>query len=91
MNMSMIAVLLAVVALAIAIYAAAKWFLPIPQAAVTGLPQIKLDATAALASAQTNADSIDTINEQLGVVDTATTGFSTLAATAVTPHFPVAL
>lgn len=88
---TIIAILLALVAIAIAIWLLVKAYQPIAKADVTGLTDIEDIAILANTRSLNNATNIDAINEQLGVVDAATTGFSALATDPVTPAFPQTL
>lgn len=85
---TIIAILLALVAIALAIWLLVKAYQPIAKEDVTDLTKIEDIAILANTRSLTNKTNIDAINEQLGVVDAATTGFSALASSKVTPEFP---
>lgn len=88
---TIIAILLALVAIGLAIWLLVKAYTPIKKADVEGLSDIEDLATLANTRALNTIDNVDAINEQLGVVDAATTSFSALASAAVTPPFPITL
>jgi hypothetical protein len=86
-----IAVILAVLAIALAAFALFKIYGAFPMSHVTGLEDLKTLVTSVNVKATNNAANIASINKQLGVVDDATTSFSAVAASAVTPAFPLTL
>lgn len=91
MDAKWIAVILAIVALALAVWCIVRLYTPIAQAQVTGLTDISNTSAAASALAITNAANIAAINDQLGEVADATTNFTSLAEAEVTPAFPLTL
>jgi len=92
MNSTWIAIFLAVLAIALAAFCLYKIYAgTFTQSQVEGLDAIKANASAAVVSSTANAANIDLINEQLGAVDDATSGFTSLSGSAVTPAFPLVL
>lgn len=92
MNSTWVAIVLAILAIALAAFCIYKIYTgTFTQAQIEGLDAIKANASDAIVKSTANAANIDLINEQLGVVDEATSGFTSLAAAAVTPSFPLTL
>jgi multisubunit Na+/H+ antiporter MnhF subunit len=92
MNSTWVAIVLAVLAIALAAFCIYRIYAgTFKQDQVEGLDAINANASSAIVKSTANAANISRINEQLGVVDEATSGFTSLAGAAVTPSFPLTL
>lgn len=92
MDSTWIAIILAVLAIALAAFCIYKIYTgTFAQSQVEGLDEIADNASAAVVRSATNASNVALINQQLGNVDEATSGFTSLAGAEVTPSFPLQL
>jgi hypothetical protein len=92
MDSTWIAIILAVLAIALAAFCIYKICTgSFDKSQIAGLDEIEGTASAALIKSKSNAANISLINDQLGAIDEATSGYTSLADSAVQPAFPLAL
>jgi hypothetical protein len=92
MNTTWIAIILAILAIALAAFCVYKIYTgTFAQSQVEGLDEISGQASAAAIKSTRNEANITLINEGLGEVYEATSGFTSLASPEVEPAFPLAL
>jgi hypothetical protein len=92
MDSKWIAIILAVLAIALAAFCIYKIYTgTFAQSQVEGLDEVANNASVALVKSTANASNINLINEQLGAIDEATSGYTSLASSAVEPSFPLVL
>jgi hypothetical protein len=92
MDTTWIAIVLAVLAIALAAFCIYKIYTgTFKQSQVEGVDEIANNASVALVKSTANDANIRSINRQLGVIDEATSGYTSLASSAVEPAFPLTL
>jgi len=84
-------IIAAVAALALAIWCLVKVYQPIKTADVVGLDEAIATGKSAYNNSLVNSTNISAINDALGAVAEATDDFTSLAAEAPTPTFPLEL